>query len=369
MPHVPRRFEGDGFDYRRPVGWPPRDDDAAHVDLSGDDDVIDLTSDDPAPATHTHAPSAGLQPHWGGQRRTGNNGPPRLPRGMDIIIDLDNGEEEWRMATPPQQDQPRPAIEPESPEIEFISSRRVDPQSREQSVPNRQNHDGDDVEFLRANPLPADERRRHMDAELEEVLGLLNRGRAGFAHLRAHIERTHAQIDRTTELFRRGPVAPPRNPRARATIRTFIAPVNMDFGVVGFDMGLGGNRVPEPPPPTYEAPAQAPEGFTRSPEEKDVLLCPNCDDELCTGEDENKRQVWVIKHCGHVSFYRGIPFVRSSNPFQAYCGECTHNRSAKRSAKGKEKQVPARTNPFKECVVDGCEKKRLSPKAMIQIFL
>lgn len=45
------------------------------------------------------------------------------------------------------------------------------------------------------------------------------------------------------------------------------------------------------------------------------------------------------------------------------------NRHQKKTAKGKEKQGPARTKPFKECVVDGCE-KRVSPKtAVIQVFL
>ena len=44
----------------------------------------------------------------------------------------------------------------------------------------------------------------------------------------------------------------------------------------------------------------APQGFTMSPEEGDVLTCPNCDEELCTGDKPQKKQVWVIKACGHV---------------------------------------------------------------------
>ena len=79
----------------------------------------------------------------------------------------------------------------------------------------------------------------------------------------------------------------------------FVAP-NLNFGMVGFDLGYGGDR-PEPPPPTYEAPPPAPEGFTRSPEEDDVLVCPNCDSELCKGDDDVKKQVWIAKQCVHVS--------------------------------------------------------------------
>ena len=43
--------------------------------------------------------------------------------------------------------------------------------------------------------------------------------------------------------------------------------------------------------------------------------------------------------------------------------------SNRKTAKGKEKQVLARTKPFKECVVDGCEKRVSSKNQVIQIFL
>lgn len=45
------------------------------------------------------------------------------------------------------------------------------------------------------------------------------------------------------------------------------------------------------------------------------------------------------------------------------------NRSMKRSAKGKEKQLSVRTKPFKECVVDDCQVKVSNKNAAIQIFL
>lgn len=45
------------------------------------------------------------------------------------------------------------------------------------------------------------------------------------------------------------------------------------------------------------------------------------------------------------------------------------NRHIKKSAKGKEKQVPARTKPFKECVVEDCQKRVSSKNAVIQVFL
>jgi hypothetical protein len=93
--------------------------------------------------------------------------------------------------------------------------------------------------------------------------------------------------------------------------RHFGVPTMMDFNVVGFDMGYeGGNR---PASPKYEPPADPEPGFTRNPTEDEVVVCPNCGDELAMGEDELKQQIWVIKGCGHVSlpllFARSVHFL------------------------------------------------------------
>ena len=34
-----------------------------------------------------------------------------------------------------------------------------------------------------------------------------------------------------------------------------------------------------------------------------MLLCPICEHELGTGEDEVRRQSWCVKSCGHVSLF------------------------------------------------------------------
>jgi len=131
-------------------------------------------------------------------------------------------------------------------------------------------------------------------------------------------------------------------------LEQIFIPPTLDFDVVGFDMGLDRGETASP---AYQAPAPAPEGFTRSPKEEDVLVCPNCGDELCTGKGDLKQQVWIVKGCGHV-----------------YCGECTANRSksSRKKANGKE---PIRANAFKACVVDGCGKKTSAKNSMIQLFL
>lgn len=69
-------------------------------------------------------------------------------------------------------------------------------------------------------------------------------------------------------------------------------PQGMDYEAAGFAMVT--------PPPTYKAPGPAQEGFTRSPGEEDRLVCPNCEEELGTGDQELKRQIWVARSCGHV---------------------------------------------------------------------
>jgi hypothetical protein len=75
--------------------------------------------------------------------------------------------------------------------------------------------------------------------------------------------------------------------------------LELDFGAVAFDMGLG--EPARPATPKYEAPAPPEKGFTRSPEEDEEVVCPNCGDELAVSEDDIKAQVWIIKTCGHVS--------------------------------------------------------------------
>jgi hypothetical protein len=297
---APRRFAGDGYDYRRPVSSAAREQDAGSVDLSGDDrgtpidlsgdEVIDLTADDSgygASQDGNGGRQGGNREEQSRSRRTHNV--PRLPRGMDIIIDLDNGEEEWNVDSP--------AAEPGSPDIEFISSRQLSPRPVPRPFFADNNPDSDEVEFVRENALPADEvrRRRDRERELENVMEVFG---TRFTHLRAQVDRFNAQINRTANRFQE-PIVPNRRGHAHVHVGAFVAPL-MDFEAVAFEIGPR-VRAAEPPPPTYDAPPKAPEGFTRSPEEEGELVCPNCGDELCTGSSEVKRQVWLVKGCGHVS--------------------------------------------------------------------
>jgi len=80
---------------------------------------------------------------------------------------------------------------------------------------------------------------------------------------------------------------------------------NMMQGGLGPAFHLGNNFVREEPvpAPTYDPVPDPRDGFLRSPGEDDVLVCPNCGHELCSGESEEKQQAWVVKACGHVSVH------------------------------------------------------------------
>lgn len=192
---------------------------------------------------------------------------------------------------------------PESPEFEIISARRIDPP--------RPSADEDDVEFVRENPLPETLRRHNANNNVSMMHQLL--ADMHNTHPTLHLERQmhrraerqrQATMARITRHFRDGEriYTVPRVGR-RAPQQGFLRPT-FDYHATGFDMGLDFDDLhdePVPPPaPTYEAPAKAAQGYTRSPQEEDSLVCPNCGDELCNGETEQKRQVWIVKHCGHV---------------------------------------------------------------------
>jgi hypothetical protein len=79
-------------------------------------------------------------------------------------------------------------------------------------------------------------------------------------------------------------------------------------------------RPRQAPKPQHQSPPAAQEGFTRSPTEDDIVICPACQKELVAKKGENEPPLkkpggkapnkkdreehpfWVVKECGHVSF-------------------------------------------------------------------
>lgn len=128
------------------------------------------------------------------------------------------------------------------------------------------------------------------------------------------------------------PPLPPQRERGLG-LASFIQPA-LDYAAAAFPLrtalGTPNSRYPEPdrrpaPPLAYSALEACADGFTRSPEEGDVLVCPRCDRELCveeptpaaqgsskkntsssakaikTKQEQGRDEVWIVKACGHVS--------------------------------------------------------------------
>lgn len=151
--------------------------------------------------------------------------------------------------------------------------------------------------------------------------------------------------------------------------------INLDyrqpaFALGGLDMYERTSETPQVVQEPYKAPTPAKEGFIRTFTEESVVLCPMCGDELATGGNDVKQQVWVVKGCGHVS----VPILRLKigksylHQHQVYCGECAINRHASKSKKDK-KAAPTKSTPFKVCAVEGCHSKVVSRTAMFPIYL
>ena len=142
----------------------------------------------------------------------------------------------------------------------------------------------------------ARERARASEADLD-------RNRHGVHHFRPQREERHADLHPHF-----APAMPANTPHGLAGLTM------MNYEQAAFDMGLGGGG--GPPTPKYTPPPEVARGFTRNPEEDEVVVCPNCGDELALGESEVKQQVWVVKGCGHVSFYLTAKSYVSTLTFQ-----------------------------------------------------
>lgn len=98
----------------------------------------------------------------------------------------------------------------------------------------------------------------------------------------------------------------------------------MDFTQVAFELGNPREVTRPATAPTYEAPGAPSDGFTRTVQEDDIVVCSNCDHELGAGDNPIQKQIWVVRKCGH-----------------AYCGACVT------AQKNKKRLVS-------KCVANGC---------------
>jgi len=305
-----------GFDLRRPIMSQPRR------------DVIDLTEDTNSPPHAQTIPPVPIH-H---EASTAANRPPRFDRN---IIHIDDEEDDTVDARG------------ESPEIEFLTSRA---RSRSLSATRHLARRRPAIAFgagaLTRRPqvavrVTAGERNpNHLAGWADALQTLQFPGPFHSNFGRGNDELVEWEGDLQRSLFQ----APD---------------VNLNFSQPGFNYEQPSR--PQPRLPTYEPPPPAQAGFTRSPGEDEMLVCPHCDDELGVGGDEVKRQVWVVKACGHVGTTLLLRFTGVLILFQVYCGECVRNRTLKSSSKT--------VKPWSKCVVAGCATDVRNAKSIIQVYL
>ncbi|KAI9043403.1 putative RING finger domain protein [Aspergillus affinis] len=286
-PPPPLRYPGDGLDFRRPA------------QSTAQGAVIDLTNEPDSPPQTFQSRGT----NTGGRSNTQPR-PPRFGRPiMTEVVDLEEEPEASGQA-------------PSSPEVQFIGSSVRPPLAR----PREHNFGNDLLQMLHLHD-PRIHGVPRRDVFREEVAR------------RARQIARHPPLD-VDAIWVGGPGSA------------------MDLTSFNLDMDLMFRNFTTPPdrgPPasSYKPPSPAPEGFTRTVGEDEVVCCPNCDAELGVGDD-TKQQIWVAKQCGHV-----------------YCGECATHRS-KSSAK---KAASQRVKPFSKCQVFDCGKSVSAPKAMFQVFI
>lgn len=229
-----------------------------------EEQVIDLTDEPDHPPQHTS--------HHRGQQESGDrtstrrHRPPRFGANiLDDVVDLEEGDNDES---------------PGSPEVQFMGGRR-----------------NSDVEFVRSTTRSSPARHRSIFSRTSDIWDIIPLfSRAPFLPL------NRRPISRDPTIRIRGPTLnfPQQHPREEETL-WINGTGGMDLTIDFPDYpGIGSPFDPRPREPAYKPPSPAPEGFTRNIQEHDIVVCPNCEDELGTG-DECKQQIWVVKQCGHVS--------------------------------------------------------------------
>lgn len=287
LPSLPR-FSGDGFDFRRPASAriPP--------------DIIDLTDDNsPEEVPTQHRP----HPRSNNVTLASHTNPIRRP--FRDFIDIDD---ESTRATIDSSSQ--------SPDVELVEVRSV----RSQHASDTDDRRRTDTTHARHGSTLRPPGSSHTDHRPFAVGGWngLRQHAQGQQHTQHSARQLHQLLHANHHHHHHHHHHAPADVLLLHGNRDIILPGDLDFVTQGFRMGDVTADPPQPAPPTYDAPPPAREGFTRSPKEEDVLLCPNCEDELGTGKDEVKRQVWVVKACGHVRVSR----LRRSSSFLLTGSRC-----------------------------------------------
>lgn len=280
------RYAGDGYDFRRPImsSRPPR----SPLPAQQPDDVIDLTyePDNNSPEDNRNEPERGTSQ---------SSRPPRF--GRNIMADVVDLEEE---------PSPERNGQASSPEVQFLGSTRrppgqsqtrtTEPDSWYRRPPFRVPYRNPGTSIFniirrvqhQVGPPPFYLDRDPNEDLLRQEVAMRTRDLAN-------------PLPQTTTPFWLG--EPPNEGIDLTIDLEEDVPLQLDYSITGF-----GARGESRPSHTYNPPPPPAEGFTRTANEDEVVICPNCDHELGTG-DELRRQIWVSKSCGHVRPYYAILYI------------------------------------------------------------
>jgi hypothetical protein len=159
-------------------------------------------------------------------------------------------------------------------------------------------------------------------------------------------------------------------------------PENLDYGAHAFA------RPRQQPKPQHQPPPPAKPGFSRSPKEDDVAICPGCMKELVaekaneepvavkkpngkapSKKDREEHHFWVVKECGHVSFGHTSP-RQTHLTSQVYCNSCYKGRKPdKRESSNFSKGTNATGKLVPICAVDGCNQDVGDKKHWVGVFI
>ena len=395
------RFVGDGIDTRRPI--------MSSSTAGLETDTIDLTADDDIdPDAYPHFDIAFSRDHTQEalpeltepDRNLRRRGPP-FPResmaGYEVInLEDDSGEEAVAQDRRGRTSIPAPPIlhrEDSSPDLVITGSRPVAEELRELDPQRR---------------LPTPPILRFRFGGQGGITDYLRRGREiifGTAGANSNLDQLDVQ-DTYPPLPPLGPfdiLEPPAPDLPVPDLPGDYHNVAFNYQRAAFPIarvtrfaGNNAHRSSTPPevidPEPYKEPQAVLPGYSRNLAEDDVAICPACEEELASGGDDRKEQVWVSKTCGHVSrsfclylaptrHFLNFTFIKPSFQLiafsfhQVYCGDCVLNPQSKANnatsstAKDKKRSKQKISTQLKACVVDGCRTKFTTKGALFQMYL
>jgi hypothetical protein len=293
----PPRYAGDGFDFRRPAMSASQ---APVIDLTNEDDDDNYQSDFSL-AFMMRDEDDGDDADFEPPETSGNGlGPADRQRVGDLRNDHQLQSPEVRSANT----QPLYIISDDEDDAEVL---------RTLAQPLRRESTSSDLEILREGPASAPVTRapRPSVRNRPPTPGSLNarddqRNRRpqtndpppplpGLAGLPDFIRRSTQTLLNIPSMFRTPEPAPDMD---ELEIMPF------DYRQAAFAMGADrSSETPQAAPgAAYREPPPVPEGFAGDVDENEVYVCPRCEEELATGDTDEKRQVWVVRQCGHVRY-------------------------------------------------------------------